>query len=48
MKHIKVYPPNGGPGITPHPSKVSEMLAKGWKEAEPKPTKKPSKKVEDK
>ena len=30
MKSIKVYPPKGGAPITPHPSKVDEMLEKGW------------------
>ena len=27
---IKVYPPKGGAPITPHPSKIDEMLQKGW------------------
>ncbi len=27
---MKLYPPQGGEPITPHPSKVDEMIAKGW------------------
>jgi len=27
---IKVYPPGGGVPVTPHPTKVDEMLEKGW------------------
>ncbi len=27
---MKLYPPKGGEPITPHPSKVDEMIAKGW------------------
>jgi len=31
--NIVLYPPNGGKdGVTPHPSKVEEMKAKGWVE----------------
>ncbi len=33
MKQVILYPPNGGnKGVTPHPSKVEEMKAKGWAE----------------
>ena len=33
MKDIILYPPNGGKdGVTPHPSKIEEMKAKGWTE----------------
>jgi hypothetical protein len=31
MKAVILYPPDGGKeGVTPHPSKVEEMKAKGW------------------
>jgi len=31
QKEIILYPPNGGKiGVTPHPSKIEEMKAKGW------------------
>lgn len=30
-KEILLYPPSGGKiGVKPHPSKIDEMLAKGW------------------
>ena len=30
---VILYPPNGGKdGVTPHPSKIEEMKAKGWAE----------------
>ena len=29
-KEIILYPPNGGEGVTPHPSKIEEMKANGW------------------
>ncbi len=33
MKAIILYSPNGGKdGVTPHPSKIEEMKAKGWTE----------------
>lgn len=33
MKAVILYPPNGGTkGVTPHPSKIEEMKAKGWAE----------------
>jgi len=28
---MKLYPPKGGEPITPHPSKIDEMIEKGWK-----------------
>ena len=32
-KAIILYPPSGGKeGVTPHPSKIEEMKAKGWVE----------------
>jgi len=30
MKNVKVYPPGGGTPVTPHPSRLDEMLEKGW------------------
>jgi len=30
MKNVKVYPPGGGTPVTPHPSRLDEMLKKGW------------------
>jgi len=30
MKTVTLYPPEGGEGVIPHPSKVEEMKAKGW------------------
>lgn len=37
---VKLYPPNGGEPIIPHPTKVEEMIAQGWtrepKKAKPK------------
>lgn len=30
MKNVKVYPPGGGTPVTPHPSRLDEMLSKGW------------------
>jgi hypothetical protein len=33
MKTVILYPPNGDKeGVTPHPSKIEEMKAKGWAE----------------
>ncbi len=33
MKAVILYSPNGDKdGVTPHPSKVEEMKAKGWTE----------------
>ena len=29
---IKLYPPTGGEGVIPHPSKIEEMKKKGWVE----------------
>tara|TARA_R110000787_G_C13304524_1_gene434858 strand:+ start:49 stop:201 length:153 start_codon:yes stop_codon:yes gene_type:complete len=31
-KEIKLYPPQGGGAVIPHPSKVDEMKANGWVE----------------
>ena len=31
-----LYSPNGGIKIDCHPTKVDEMLAKGWKKTDPK------------
>ena len=31
-KEIKLYPPQGGDAVIPHPSKVDEMKANGWVE----------------
>jgi len=31
-KQVILYPPNGGEGVIPHPSKIEEMKAKGWAE----------------
>ena len=32
-KQVILYPPSGGKeGVTPHPSKIEEMKAKGWAE----------------
>jgi hypothetical protein len=30
MKEVILYPPNGGEGVTPHPSKIEEMKGYGW------------------
>jgi hypothetical protein len=30
MKFKTLYPPGGGEPITFHPSKIDEMLSKGW------------------
>ena len=30
MKKVTLYPPEGGEGVTPHPSKVEEMKKFGW------------------
>lgn len=32
MKEVILYPPNGGEGVTPHPSKIEEMKNMGWAE----------------
>jgi hypothetical protein len=33
MKAVVLYSPNGDKeGVTPHPSKIEEMKAKGWAE----------------
>tara|TARA_R110000823_G_scaffold296378_1_gene416388 strand:+ start:186 stop:341 length:156 start_codon:yes stop_codon:yes gene_type:complete len=29
-KEIKLYPPQGGDAVIPHPTKVAEMKANGW------------------
>jgi len=31
-KEVILYPPAGGEGVIPHPSKIEEMKAKGWAE----------------
>jgi hypothetical protein len=31
-KEVILYPPTGGEGVIPHPSKIEEMKAKGWSE----------------
>jgi len=32
MKNVILYPPNGGEGVIPHPSKIEEMKNAGWTE----------------
>ncbi len=29
---VMLYPPDGGEGVIPHPSKIEEMKEKGWVE----------------
>ena len=35
MKQVILYPPNGGEGIIPHPTKVEYLKSKGWVEEQP-------------
>jgi hypothetical protein len=45
---IILYPPNGGKdGVTPHPSKIEEMKAKGWAEKSKTKTKTKVKEQDD-
>lgn len=32
MKDAILYPPDGGEGVIPHPTKIEEMKNKGWVE----------------
>lgn len=48
MKDVKVYPPGGGIPVTPHPSRLDEMLKKGWTlENQKKASSKSNKKTEE-
>lgn len=35
-KRVALYPPNGGDPVYPHPSKVDQMIANGWRDKAPK------------
>jgi len=43
MKQVKLYPPCGGLPIIPHPTKIDQMIAKGWKTEPPRKAKPKSK-----
>ena len=48
MNNVKVYPPDGGIPVTPHPSRLDEMLSKGWTlENQKKAPNKSNKKTEE-
>jgi hypothetical protein len=45
---VVLYPPNGDKeGVTPHPSKIEEMKAKGWAEKSKTKTKTKVKEQDD-
>lgn len=44
---VKMYPPNGGEPIIPHPTKIEEYKAKGWTFEPPKKAKLKTKLKED-